>query len=54
VAPNHQDCGVTITGSNARVAGFRLNKLEVKGASGVKLLGNVLLGRSLHLPLLLQ
>jgi len=46
--------GVTITGSNARVAGFRLNKLEVKGASGVKLLGNVLLGRAAHLPLLLR
>jgi hypothetical protein len=45
---------VTITGDNARVAGFRLCDLEVKDATGVELLGNVVLGHEVYLPVVLK
>jgi photosystem II stability/assembly factor-like uncharacterized protein len=38
---------VTVTGSNARVAGFLLSALKVQGATGVELLGNVILSATL-------
>jgi hypothetical protein len=44
----------TVTADNARVAGFRLRALEVEGATGVELLGNVIVGGEVYLPVLLR
>jgi len=50
----------TVTGDNARVAGFRLHALDVEAATGVELLGNVVLGseigpnREIYLPVVLR
>jgi photosystem II stability/assembly factor-like uncharacterized protein len=46
--------GVVVTGDNARVSGFRLHHLVVEGAVGVQLLGNVVAGHQIYLPLLLK
>jgi photosystem II stability/assembly factor-like uncharacterized protein len=46
--------GVVVTGDGARVAGFRLDHLEVEGAVGVELWGNVIFGHELYLPLILK
>jgi photosystem II stability/assembly factor-like uncharacterized protein len=46
--------GATVTGDNARVAGFRLRALNVEGATGVELLGNVVIRSEVYLPLVLR
>ena len=46
--------GVTVTGDRARVAGLRLRALTVQGATGVELLGNVVMGSELDLPIVLR
>jgi len=45
---------VTVTGDNARVAGFRLHSLDVEGATGAELLGNVVLDHEVYLPVVLK
>jgi hypothetical protein len=45
---------ITVTGDDARVAGFRLRGLEVAGATGVELLGNVVLDHEVYLPVVLK
>jgi photosystem II stability/assembly factor-like uncharacterized protein len=44
----------TVTGDNARVAGFRLHVLCVDGAVDVELWGNVVLGNEVYLPIVLK
>jgi len=45
---------VTVTGDNVRVAGFRLRALDVDGATGVELLGNIVIGNEIYLPIVHQ
>ena len=46
--------GVLVTGSGARVAGFRLQALAVQPALEVELLGNVVMGNTVYLPVVLR
>ena len=46
--------GATVTGANARVSGFRLRALDVEGAKGVELLGNVVVRGEVYLPVVLR
>jgi photosystem II stability/assembly factor-like uncharacterized protein len=43
-----------VGGDGARVAGFRLHELTVQAGARVELLGNVVLGNSIYLPLVLK
>jgi hypothetical protein len=43
-----------VGGDGARVAGFRLHELTVEAGVEVELLGNVILGNSIYLPLVLK
>ena len=45
---------VTVTGDNARIAGFRLHSLNVEGAAGVELLGNFVFAHEVYLPVVLR
>ncbi|MBE9508951.1 MAG: hypothetical protein IMY86_12995 [Chloroflexi bacterium] len=45
---------VTVAGDNVRVAGFRLRALDVEGATGVELLGNVVVRSEIYLPIVLR
>jgi nitrous oxidase accessory protein NosD len=45
---------VTVTGDNARLAGFRLRALNIEGATEVELLGNVVIGSEIYLPVVLR
>jgi len=44
----------TVTADSARVSGFRLRALEVEGATGVELWGNVVLDNEIYLPVVLR
>jgi hypothetical protein len=43
-----------VSGDGARVAGFRLHELTVQPGAEVELLGNVVAGNSVYLPLVLK
>jgi nitrous oxidase accessory protein NosD len=46
--------GLVVTADGARVSGFRLRSLEVDGAAGVELWGNVVIEDEIYLPLVLK
>jgi hypothetical protein len=46
--------GALVSGDGARVAGFWLHELTVQAGVGAELLGNVIVGNSLYLPLVLK
>jgi hypothetical protein len=46
--------GALVSGDGARVAGFRLHELTVQAGVEAELLGNVVVGNSLYLPVVLK